>query len=108
VRLNHWPVKGEVTRTIDERGRTHREPPCRCEGHRAPEVRPDPAGHYPLDPRTLPPGIAGQPMITLVHMVDGAPQGGVTLMVTLDTGGNARTPSRRRAARRRRVTRGSR
>lgn len=101
LRLSYWPVKGAVTRTIAEQRKNRREPPCPCGQRRAPEICPDPTGHYPVDPRTLPPGIGGKPMITLVHLVDGVPQGGVTMMVTPDAGTvvPARTP--RRAAGRR-------
>jgi hypothetical protein len=47
-------------------------------------LEPDPRGHYPADPRTVPPGVAGKPLITLVHSVQGIPQGGITFMVTVD------------------------
>jgi hypothetical protein len=43
---------------------------------------PDPRGSYPAHDETLPPGIAGQPMVTVVHEVDGLPLGGVTFLVT--------------------------
>jgi hypothetical protein len=46
------------------------------------ERRPDPRGHYEVDPRTLPPGVAGRPMVTVVHTVDGLPLGGATFLVT--------------------------
>jgi hypothetical protein len=45
---------------------------------------PDPSGHYPLDRKALPPGLAGKPMITLVHLADGIPLGGMTYMLTVD------------------------
>lgn len=48
------------------------------------ERSPDPRGFYPADPRTLPPGVAGRPMVTIVHEVNGIPQGGVTFLLTLD------------------------
>lgn len=47
------------------------------------EVVPDVSGHYDTDPRALPPGVAGRPMVTLTHVdEDGLVVGGVTLMVT--------------------------
>ena len=43
-------------------------------------------GHYPVDERTLPPGVSGQSMITIVHEVDGLALGGVTYTVTVEDG----------------------
>jgi hypothetical protein len=45
---------------------------------------PDLFGSYPTDPDTLPPGVAGRPMITIVNEVDGVPIGGVTYMITIE------------------------
>jgi hypothetical protein len=42
------------------------------------EVRPDPFGHYPTDPRALPPGLENVPLITIAHVVDGKVMGGFT------------------------------
>lgn len=87
LRLNYWPVKGEITRTEHEKNRKDR--PCSCHGKATlspPKTRPDPLGHYPTDPRALPPGVAGKPMLTVVHLVEGMPQGGVTFLVALDEG----------------------
>jgi hypothetical protein len=85
LRLSYWPVKGKVTQPELEHGKHRKELPLPCEFPLPQiEVRPDPLGHYPVNPRTLPPGVAGKPMLTAVHMVDGVPQGGVTLMVTLE------------------------
>ncbi len=42
------------------------------------EIRPDPFGHYPTDPRALPPGLDGVPLITIAHVVNGRPIGGFT------------------------------
>lgn len=67
VRVEHRPLGGVTPR--DDRGDSRH--------------RPDPRGDYPTDPRSLPPGVAGRPMLTLVHMVDGMPQGGVTILVKL-------------------------
>lgn len=44
---------------------------------------PDPAGFYKADPRTLPPGIEGRPMITVVHEIDGLALGGMSFLVTV-------------------------
>jgi hypothetical protein len=51
---------------------------------RALRQTPDPRGHYPADEETLPPGLAGQPMITVVHEANGLPLGGVTYLVTVE------------------------
>jgi len=53
---------------------------------------PDARGHYVADQRTLPPGIAGRPMVTIVHEMDGVALGGVTYLVTVD--GEDKSPSR--------------
>ncbi len=45
---------------------------------------PDARGHYDADERTLPPGIAGRPMVTIVHEVDGVALGGVTYLVDVE------------------------
>lgn len=45
---------------------------------------PDARGHYAADERTLPPGIAGRPMVTIVHEVDGVALGGVTYLVDIE------------------------
>lgn len=39
---------------------------------------PDLRGHYPSDPRTLPPGLAEADLITVAHLVQGRPIGGFT------------------------------
>ena len=53
---------------------------------RNPTRRPDPRGYYKTDSRTLPPGVADRPMITITHEVDGMPLGGATFMVTVEKG----------------------
>ena len=40
--------------------------------------RPDPQGHYPTDPRALPPGVGDAPLFTVAHVVDGRVVGGFT------------------------------
>jgi hypothetical protein len=45
------------------------------------EISPDPFGHYPTDPRALPPGLEEVPLITLVHVVDGQVIGGFTFAI---------------------------
>jgi len=42
------------------------------------ELEPDPFGHYPTNPRALPPGLEGVPLITVAHVVDGRLIGGFT------------------------------
>jgi hypothetical protein len=60
---------------------------------------PDARGHYPVDERTLPPGIAGRPMVTIVHEVNGVALGGVTYLVTVEDERPARAPRAKNAAR---------
>jgi hypothetical protein len=80
IRVLHRPVKEQIAH------KEHRE----RDGHHVcnPPVpnllAPDPHGHYEADPRALPPGVKGRPMLTVVHLVDGLPQGGVTFMVSPD------------------------
>jgi hypothetical protein len=86
LRLYHRPQAGKMTQDKPRKDRERgEEAECACA---APlprlELRPDPLGHYATDERALPPGIAGKPLVTLAHLVDGIPQGGVTFMVTLD------------------------
>jgi hypothetical protein len=49
------------------------------------EVRPDLFGHYPTDPRALPPGLEKVPLITIVHVVDGKVMGGFTWAIREET-----------------------
>lgn len=42
------------------------------------ENRPDSFGHYPKDPRALPPGLDNASLITIAHVVDGEVIGGFT------------------------------
>lgn len=42
------------------------------------ELTPDPFGHYPTDPRALPPGMERAALLTLAHVVDGKVLGGFT------------------------------
>jgi hypothetical protein len=79
---------GEIS--IDTLGITHRE--VKAVGgvaidHHEGQVRlrnaPDPRRFYPADARTLPPGIEGRPMLTVVHEVDGLALGGFTYLVTV-------------------------
>ena len=69
--------------TIDRFGKDAED--CACHGAvRQTGARPDPKGNYPTDPRGLPPGLAGKPLITAVYLVNGLPQGGVTFLVDVD------------------------
>jgi hypothetical protein len=44
-----------------------------------PERRPDPVGHYPTDPRALPPGWEKAELLTIAHVAeDGRALGGFT------------------------------
>ena len=80
IRLTHRKVKTHVV---------HEHKANKQAGHatlpmRRLEQGPDPRGHYETDPRALPPGVAGRPMLTLVHKVNGVPQGGATFLITVD------------------------
>ena len=64
------------------------------------ENRPDPTTFYPADPRTLPPGIADRPLVTVVHEVNGRAVGGFTYVVEVAKSGTTERPrakTRRRA-----------
>lgn len=80
IRLSHRDLKGVYV----HEGHDPKMDEARC----APPARlgaaPDPAGFYPTDPRALPPGVAGRPMITVVHEIDGLPVGGVSYLVTVE------------------------
>lgn len=90
IRVVHRPV----TPSAPARGLGHPSPAP------TPRRRPDPQGHYPTDPRTLPPGVAGRPMVTIVNAVDGHPQGGVTILVNVGRRPDVRALARRGARRR--------
>ncbi len=103
---------GEIS--IDTLGITHRE--VKAVGgvavdHHEGEVRlrnaPDPRRFYAADARTLPPGIEGRPMLTVVHEVDGLALGGITYLVTVvqDEATDKSKPKARRATARRGATR---
>lgn len=40
--------------------------------------------HHPTDPRTLPPGVAGKPMVTIAAVNNGVLLGGVTFMIEVE------------------------
>ena len=79
IRILHAPIRERIAHRHPKLHDTHHA--CNCAGV---PTQPDPRGHYPTDPRALPPGIADRPMITLVHSVRGLAIGGVTLLVTVD------------------------
>jgi hypothetical protein len=83
IRVRHTPG---VRQLVHDEGSMRSAEPCPPS---APPIRtsPDPWGHYPPDPRTLPPGVEGRPMITIAHLVDGLPTGGVTVLVTVENDG---------------------
>ena len=84
IRLTHRKVGKYIVHNDDHNHHPDHEP-CRCViNPRRVEQSPDPRGYYKTDPQSLPPGVAGKPMVTVVHEVDGLPLGGVTFMVTLD------------------------
>jgi hypothetical protein len=86
LRVYHRPSRADVTRTAAARPSKDKDP-CPCAGPaRASGREPDPTGDYPVDARTLPPGLEGKPMVTLVHRTDGQVIGGITLMLTVEKG----------------------
>jgi len=103
---------GEIS--IDTLGITHRKV-TGVSGvpleHHGGEMRlrvPDARRFYEADPRTLPPGIEGRPMLTVVHEVDGLALGGFTYLVTVIEGGpneTAKPKLKGRATTRRGATR---
>lgn len=95
LRVSHRPARSSGLAAGHRHGDSH--PQARR--------RPDPHGYYQADPRTLPPGVAGRPMVTIVHTVGGHPQGGVTILVKLAGRGDGRATSRREATPRGRRTR---
>jgi hypothetical protein len=82
IRLVHRPIKEVYEHRPVETVRND----DRCGEMPRLELRPDPLGRYPIDDRTLPPGLSSKThsFVTLVQSVDGLPQGGVTLLVQLD------------------------
>jgi len=102
LRVNHWPVHHPAN------GGDGFPVPGRRSFIPARLNRADPIGHYPIQRLTLPPGVAGKAMVTIVHLVDGFPQGGVTFLVSLEDERRrkparkvtARSDSRRRTGRR--------
>jgi hypothetical protein len=91
LRIYHRPLSriGNQTRRPNGRGKNA---DCPCSAPLPQNLqRPDPTGDYPADPRTLPPGVAGKPMVTLVYRADGQVIGGVTLMLSLEDGEHERT-----------------
>lgn len=51
------------------------------------ERMPDPHGHYPTNPRALPPGMEDADLITVAHVVDGEVVGGFTWAIGEKDGG---------------------
>jgi hypothetical protein len=82
IRLVHRPI----TKVYEHRPLEKADSDDRCGEIPRLELRPDPLGRYPIDDRTLPPGLSSKThsFVTLVQSVDGLPQGGVTLLVQLD------------------------
>ena len=74
IRILHRPVKRMVNAA---------EPgvPSRSAIPKVLPQTPDLSMNYPADPRTLPPGVAGRPLVTVVHKANGRVLGGVTYMV---------------------------
>lgn len=105
IRLTHRKVGKYIVHEDDHNHHPDHEP-CRCViDPRRVEQSPDPRGYYKTDPRSLPPGVAGKPMVTVVHEVDGLPLGGVTFMVTLDKSKSVSTRRGRKAHQRKATSR---
>lgn len=79
-RINKTPVKvgSEVTDLLRVRRMDILERVERVPGQSHLERLPDSRGHYPTDPRCLPPGMEKADLITIAHVVDGRPIGGFT------------------------------
>jgi hypothetical protein len=83
IRIYHRPSARKITATDTRKGRRNKDD-CPCAGPvRSDGREPDPSGDYPIDPRTLPPGLKGKPMVTVVHKSDGRVLGGITLMLSV-------------------------
>ena len=78
IRVEHVPG----ARMVEGKPST-KTPPYRFQPIRRLETRPNPSLSYKTDPRALPPGVAGKPMITLAHVVNGRVIGGMTFLVTV-------------------------
>jgi len=89
LRIYHRPFNRKLTDTQLPNHGEGKEDPCPCSAPLRQELKePDPAGFYPVDPRTLPPGLKKDtPMVTLVHRADGQVIGGVTLMLSVEEKG---------------------
>ena len=48
------------------------------------ELTPDLQGQYKTPAEALPPGVAGRPMVTIVHEKDGLALGGMTFLLSSD------------------------
>lgn len=77
VRRKHQVSKQSGQPTIEPDHLAKMRCPCNEKVTRR-ELKPDPFGHYPTDPRALPPGLEDVPLITISHVVDGEVIGGFT------------------------------
>lgn len=93
IRVTHRKLKAHV---VHEHEPENHSPYANLTVKRI-EQTPDPRGHYRTDPRALPPGVADRPMLTIVHEVNGLPQGGATFLITLDKGKKKGRPQPRKA-----------
>lgn len=82
LRIYHRPAGAGVTAMHAAPAGTGKGAgPCRAPV-REPMRKPDPSGNYATDPRALPPGLAGKPMLTLMYRADGRVTGGITLLLS--------------------------
>lgn len=91
----HYPQEENRPATQDDCGEREIDCPCKAPV-RAAAQRPDPAGNYPTDPRSLPPGLVGKPLITVVHLINGLPQGGATFFVDIKGKKKAKPASKKK------------
>ena len=88
IRVRHRKLKNVFTHDEHEKGKPAGKAAkgaavLREHGLARLETTPDPTRFYKTDPRALPPGVEGKPLITIVHEVDGRPLGGMTFMLTV-------------------------
>lgn len=77
-RLNILDRKEESHDERADASGDRRQPCAQCCGYKRLERAPDPQGHYPTDPRALPPHVGEADMITVAHSVSGKLIGGFT------------------------------
>jgi hypothetical protein len=83
LRIYHRPAERKVAAQAPAPQVAQHASARPCTAPPRPSLRvPDPYGDYPADPRTLPPGVAGKPMVTLVYRRGNQVTGGITLLLS--------------------------